>query len=260
MPHGVLRVAAWQCVAGPLDPAGNLARLRAACERAAAADADVLVTPECFTTGYAISPADTLRLAEPADGPTAAAIAEITLDTGVAVAYGYPERGADGLVYNAAQLVDGGRTIARHRKLQRFGELDRERFAPGGERPGVALLRGRRVSMLICYDVEFPEAVRAAAMSGAEAILVPTANMTGYELVSEVLVRARALENGCSIVYANYCGTEGELTYAGLSTVCSPTGDVLALGGSAETLLIADLPPAGAEPSGYLADRRDDLW
>ena len=61
-------VAAWQCQPGALDVAGNLRRLDAACAAAAARQAEVLVTPEMFTSGYGITPAQVLRHAEDAAG------------------------------------------------------------------------------------------------------------------------------------------------------------------------------------------------
>lgn len=252
-----LRVAVWQCASLPGDVAGNLARLADAASRAASAGADVLVTPEMFVTGYDIGASRTAELAEPADGPIFEAVGGITRRSGVAVAYGYPEVLPGGGVANAAQLVDDGRAVGRHRKVHLFGGLDSERFTPG-ERPAAFEFRGRRVGMLICYDVEFPEAVRALAADGAEAVLVPTANMVPYELVSTVLVRARALENGVTVAYANYCGAEGAQVYAGLSTVCGPDGAVLALAAAdGEELLVADLVGEG-QP--YLRDRRPELY
>ncbi|MFL0411045.1 carbon-nitrogen hydrolase family protein [Microbacterium paludicola] len=252
-----LRVAVWQCRSLPGDVAGNLARLADAASRAAGAGADVLVTPEMFVTGYDIGALRTAELAEPADGPIFEAVAGITRRTGVAVAYGYPELLPDGRIANAAQLVDHGRSVGAHRKAHLFGGLDSDRFAPG-ERPTAFDFRGRRVGMLICYDVEFPEAVRSLAVDGAEAVLVPTANMVPYALVSTVLVRARAYENGVAVAYANYCGAEGSQVYAGLSTVCGPDGAVLALAApDGEDLLVADLVGEG-QP--YLRDRRPDLY
>jgi predicted amidohydrolase len=253
-----LRIAAWQCPSAPADVPGNLARLAEAAQRAAAGGADVLVTPEMFVTGYDIGIERTRALAEAPDGPVFEAVAELTRCTGVAIVYGFPERLPDGRIANAAQLVDDGAAVGGHRKAHLFGGLDSERFAAATAPPAALAFRGHRVGLLICYDVEFPEAVRALAAQGAEAVLVPTANMAPYELVSTVLVRARALENGVTVAYANYCGTEGAQTYAGLSTVCGPDGAVLALAAAeGERLLFADAAGAAAP---YLRDRRPDLY
>lgn len=253
-----MRVAVWQCSPHPLDVEGNLARLQAVLGRAADRGADVLVAPEMFTTGYDITREDTRRLAEPSDGPTARRIAALSTRTGVAVAYGYPERDTDGTVYNAAQLIADGRVLLRHRKMHLFEDLDRARFAAGDQPPAVADFRGHRVALLICYDVEFPESVRAAAVRGAELVLVPTANMAGYEIVSRTLVPARAYENGVHVAYANYCGREGNQDYAGLSVICGPDGAAHALPAAGEDLLVAEVRDVTGGPP-YLADRRSDL-
>ncbi|MGH3252479.1 MAG: carbon-nitrogen hydrolase family protein [Trebonia sp.] len=261
----VRRVAAWQCPPGPLDVAGNLRRLDAVCASAAAQQVEVLVTPEMFASGYAITRAEVVRLAEGAGGPTEAAVSEIARRHRLAIVYGYPERApGDGAgndrVYNAAAMIGpDGVVRGRHRKVHLYGDVDRAQFAANPERPRAFDFGGSRVGMLICYDVEFPEAVRSLAVDGARAVLVPTANMTGYEEVQEILVRARACENNCGVVYANYCGADDVFEYNGLSTICGPRGEVLAqAGGKTEELIIADLP--GQSPATYLADRRADLY
>jgi 5-aminopentanamidase len=255
-----MRVAAWQCQPGSLDVAGNLRRLDEACAAAAARQAQVLVTPEMFTSGYGITPGQVLRHAEDAGGPTETAVARIARQHRIAIAYGHPERAPGGRPYNAATLIGpDGVARGRHRKMHLFGDLDQELFVPNGSPPAAFDFDGARVGMLICYDVEFPEAVRRLAVDGARAVLVPTANMTGYEDVQRILVRARALENGCGVVYANYCGADALLEYGGLSVICGPGGEVLAQASADhEELLIADLPRESAGT--YLADRRAELY
>lgn len=258
------RVAAWQCPPGPRDVAGNLRRLDAACASAAARQAEVLVTPEMFTSGYAITRDEVLRLAEDAGGPTETAVAQIARRHRLAIVYGHPERApasaSKNRAYNAATMIGpDGVVRGRHRKVHLWGELDRAQFLAGGERPAAFDFGGSRVGMLICYDVEFPEAVRSLAAGGARAVLVPTANPAGAEQVQEFIVRARACENNCGVVYANYCGADDVFEYNGLSTICGPKGEVLAQADAkTEELIIADLP--GESTGTYLADRRPDLY
>jgi predicted amidohydrolase len=254
------RVAAWQCHPGPLDVAGNLRRLDEICATAAARQVEVLVTPEMFASGYGLAPGEVSHLAEDAGGPTEAAVAQIARRHRLAIVYGHAERAADGGVHNAATMVGpDGVVRGRHRKVHLFGDVDRSLFVPNAEPPAAFDFDGSRVGLLICYDVEFPEAVRHLAVDGARTVLVPTANMTGYEEVQEILVRARACENGCGVVYANYCGADDLFEYNGRSVICGPGGEVLAQAGAqGEELIVADLP---AESAGtYLADRRADLY
>lgn len=273
-----MRVAVWQPAPHPLDPEGALTRLDAALGRAAEAGADVLVAPEMLTSGYDISAADTRALAEPADGPTAQRVKELSARHAVAVAYGFPELGrpdggaspsegaspepAAGPIYNAANLVDGERLLLTHRKMQLFGNLDRARFTPGPSAPDVVCLRGRAVSLLICFDVEFPEAVRSAADTGADLVLVPTANMRGFESVNRVLVPARAIENGLTVAYSNWVGEEGDQDYCGLSAVAAPDGTVRWGAEDAEDLLVADVsePTLRGGDGDHLSLLRRDLF
>lgn len=254
------RVAAWQCTPGPLDVAGNLRRLDAICARAASARVEVLVTPEMFASGYGLTPEQVAGLAEDPGGPTETAVARIARRHRLAIVYGHPERAARGRAFNAAALVGADGVVrGRHRKVHLFGPVDRALFVPNPAPPTAFDFGGSRAGLLICYDVEFPEAVRRLAVDGATAVLVPTANMTGYEQVPKILVRARACENDCGVVYANYCGADSLFTYGGLSVICGPGGEVLAeASAEGEELLIADLP--GKSAGTYLADRRSDLY
>jgi 5-aminopentanamidase len=254
------RVAAWQCQPGPLDVEGNLRRLDEICATAAARQVAVLVTPEMFASGYGLTPDQVSSLAEDPGGPTEAAVAQIARRHRLAIVYGHPQSAASGRPYNAATLVGpDGVVRGRHRKAHLFGAVDRTLFSPSPERPAAFDFDGSRVGLLICYDVEFPEAVRRLAVDGARTVLVPTANMVGYEFVQQLLVRARACENGCGLVYANYCGADDLFEYNGRSVICGPGGEVLAeAGAQGEELIVADLP--GESAGTYLADRRADLY
>lgn len=226
-------------------------------------DADLVVTAEMGTTGYHIG-ARTHELAEPADGPTAARMAALARKTGAALVYGYPE--TDGsAVYNSVQLIDAaGRRLANYRKTHLFGDLDKKWFTPGDEPVVQADVGGVRVGLLICYDVEFPELVRAHALAGTELLVVPTALMSPYELVADTLVPARAYESQLFVAYANRCDVEQELTYCGRSCIVAPTGEVLTRAGSGPALITADVTrealAASRLENTHLADRRPELY
>ena len=261
-----MRMAVFQ---GPLasgEPSANLKHLDRAAADAAARGAGLLLAPEMFLTGYHIGPEAVRRLAEPADGPSATAAAEIARRHGLGLCYGYPEAGADGRVYNAALLLDRqGRRLANHRKTHLYGEIDRCAFAAAdGEAATVAVLEGLKVGLLICYDVEFPENVRPLALAGCDLALVPTAQMEPYEFVARCMVPVRAYENQIFMAYANRCGAERELRYVGSSCVVGPDGADLARAGRGEELILADLDPdllaASRRLNTYLADRRPELY
>ncbi|MGW4732249.1 carbon-nitrogen hydrolase family protein [Streptomyces shenzhenensis] len=258
-----MRTALLQSSGRPGSVVENVKVLDAAAARAAAAGAALLATPEMFLTGYAIG-AGIGRLAEPADGDWADAVADIAGRHGLAIVYGYPER-TDAAVHNSAQLISAdGTRLANYRKTHLYGPFERDHFAPG-DRPVVqAELNGLTVGLLICYDVEFPENVRAHALAGTDLLVVPTAQMHPYQFVAESLVPVRAFENQMYVAYVNRVGAEGEFEFVGLTTLAGPDGIARARAGRAEELVVADADPgllaASRRANPYLRDRRPGLY
>jgi predicted amidohydrolase len=259
-----LRTALFQGPGGvPRTSEDSLAALDDAARRAAGAGARLLLASELYLTGYAVGSA-LPELAEAADGPGAQRVAEIAAEHGLAIGYGYPERAGCAL-YNSAQLVgpDGTR-LANYRKAHLFGEFETTYFTPGNEPVVQADLDGLRIGMLICYDVEFPEPVRAHALAGTDLLLVPTALMRPYEVVAQTVLPARAWESQLYIAYANRCGPEGDFHFAGLSCLAAPDGTARARAGVAGDLVFADVDPgflkASRAENTYLGDRRPELY
>jgi predicted amidohydrolase len=258
-----MRTALLQSSGRPGSVDGNLKALDEAAGRAAAAGAGLLAAPEMFLTGYAIGD-DIARLAEPADGDSADAVAEIAARHGVAIAYGYPERSGD-TVFNSAQLISAtGDRLANYRKTHLFGCFERDHFTPGEQPVVQAELNGVRVGLMICYDVEFPENVRAHALAGTDLLIVPTAQMHPFQFVAESMIPVRAFENQMYVAYVNRVGQEGEFEFVGLSTLAGPDGVARARAGRGEELVFADADPAfvaaSREANPYLTDRRPGLY
>ncbi|NJP49024.1 carbon-nitrogen hydrolase family protein [Streptomyces sp. SBST2-5] len=258
-----MRTALLQSSGRPGAVAENLKVLGEAADRAAAAGAGLLVTSEMFLTGYAIGD-DIARLAEPADGDAADAVAGIAARNRLAIAYAYPERDGEA-VFNSVQLISAdGTRLANYRKTHLFGCFERDHFTPGEQQVVQAGLNGLTVGLLICYDVEFPENVRAHALAGTDLLLVPTAQMHPFQFVAESVVPVRAFENQMYVAYVNRVGPEGEFEFVGLSVLAGPDGVARARAGRTEELLLADADPvllaASREQNPYLKDRRPGLY
>jgi 5-aminopentanamidase len=240
----------------------SLAVMRQTAAAALAQGAGLVIFPEMFLTGYNVGEA-VFKLAEPVDGPSSQKAAAIARKAGVALLYGYPERDGD-TVYNSALLIDhNGRPLANYRKTHLYGGGENRLFARGDSLM-VAELEDLKIGILICYDVEFPEAVRALALAGAELIAVPTALIRPFDIVARTLVAARAFENQVYVAYAGMCGSEAGLGYCGLSCIVGPDGQDLARAGTGPALLFADIDPAalsrGRQSNPYLSDRRMELY
>jgi predicted amidohydrolase len=230
-----LAVAAFQCAAGGLGKAERLSALDRVLGAWRAERPRLLVCPELFMSGYNVG-ADVSSLAEPAEGPFAAAVSALARASGTAILYGYPER-AGGRLYNAALCIDAeGAPVANHRKLVIPPGFELDHFAAG---EGITLfdLAGMRLAVLVCYDAEFPEAVRAAAMAGAQAVLVPTALRDVWGAVARKMMPTRAFENGIYLVYCNHAGSEGDMTFLGASSIVAPDGEDLAQAGAGEEVI-----------------------
>jgi predicted amidohydrolase len=220
-----MKIAIYQGQSRPMRVAENLKIIRSAALSAAKQGARLIIFPEMFLTGYNIGDA-VFELAEFPDGPGAQKAAVIAQEANIALLYGYPEK-SDAGVYNSAILVDRhANVLANYRKTHLFGPEENRLFQPGNALV-LTRLEGLTIGILICYDVEFPEAVRALANAGAQLIAVPTALMKPYCRIAETVVPARAYESQVFVAYVNRIGTEGNLTYCGLSSITGPDGHTL---------------------------------
>ena len=110
--------------------------------------ADLIVLPELFVTGYAFtSVEETARLAEPAEGPTCRFLQDLAASANALVVAGFAEE-AEGKLFNSSMLVDSGGLIGVYRKLHLF---NRENlwFSPGDQTPRVYDAGGFRIGMMI---------------------------------------------------------------------------------------------------------------
>ncbi|MBK0422087.1 carbon-nitrogen hydrolase family protein [Leucobacter sp. CSA2] len=257
-----LRVTLLQAASAPGEPEENLRRLDAHAGAAAGKGSDLLITPEMFITGYNIGD----RIAELAALEPLARVAAIARRHGIGIIAGGPEVGPGGEVWNAAWFFDStGEVIARHRKIQLFGAVDREHFLPGESATTVTTFRGWRIALLICFDVEYPEAVRAAAFDGADLVAVPTAQMEPFAFVNEQVIPVRAWENGVFVAYANQIGRDGSFDYVGRSTIADPLGRrLVSASPHAEEAITGELDPgvllAARRQNTYLDEVRTELY
>lgn len=257
-------LALMQANARVLDIEANCAALDAAAAEAATAGASVLVTPELFPVGYA--PLRVRAELDPARLPAIKeALSGIARRHGIALVYSLPSVADEGSWHITSTLLDAaGSELLSYAKVHLFGEDERTAFSPAEAGPAVVDFNGFQTSMVICYDVEFPETVRAAALGGAELLLVPTALAHGFDTVPQVLLRARALESQLTIAYANHSGTEEGCDFLGGSVIAGPDGSLLATAGPEAGLLYAEVDPDAARKARnvvpYLRERRPELY
>ena len=240
---------------------------------AAAVGARLIVLPETWT--YKGSLKRLSEIAEAADGASNSLLAGLAAELGVYVLAGslYERSSEPGYCFNTSVLFGpDGAVLATYRKLHLFdavaGEVvyrESDDLLPGADIV-TAQIDDVTVGLTICYDLRFPELYRALTLRGARIILAPSAftTPTGRDHW-EVLLRARAIENGCFVVAADQYGEHapGRSCY-GHSMIVDPWGAVLAQASDGVGLCLADLDLAAVDrvrgqiPS--LTHRRPEIY
>jgi predicted amidohydrolase len=261
MPHD-LRIATAQFENRSGDKAFNLAAIEELSARAAHLGATVVAFHECSISGYTfarrLSKEELWDVAEVIPvGASTAALTDIARRNGITVLAGLFERGDDGEVYKAHVCVDASGLKAKHRKIHPFIN---PHIKPG-DGYTIFELNGWKCGILICYDNNVIENVRATALLGAEIIFMPHVTMCtpstrpGAGFVDPVLWKsrdtdprslraefdglkgrawlmkwlpARAYDNGIYVVFSNPIGMDDDQLKNGCSMLIDPFGDVIA--------------------------------
>lgn len=236
------------------DVAQNIDEAAALVRQAAAAGAQLICLPENFSC---LEERDALYLERgyaEADHPALTVFPALARELGVVLALGsLTIRLPSGRVHNRSYVLDStGAVLATYNKIHLFdvqlkqGEMYRESATvEPGERRSAAVLPWGRLGLSVCYDVRFPQLYRALAQDGADFLAVPAAfTATTGEAHWHVLLRARAIENGCYVFAAAQCGRRrwGRRTY-GHSLIVDPWGAVLADAGSEPGFVLAHVEP-----------------
>jgi predicted amidohydrolase len=249
-----MRVALWQGRSPVSDLGVACDQAEAALAAAAAMGAAALVLPEVWLPGYNQPDIPTRALLP--DDPALRRLAQAAKRHATALVVGYAESDGDRVYNSAACFGPDGKLLCNYRKVQLYGPREAALYIPGDTLPTFRL-GAETAAIMICYDVEFASHVKSLADRGVTLILVPTANMAPFTHVPCATVPAMAANHGVTIVYANYCGSEGNLTYTGKSVIAGPHGEILAQAGETPVLLVADLPPRDpARLSTQSADQR----
>lgn len=243
------------------DKSYNLSIIRELSGKAAAAGADVIAFHECSITGYTFA----RHLSKPAlfdlaeyipDGPAVQQLISIAREFNIVVLAGLFEKEGD-KVLKAYVCVDKNGLIAKYRKIHPFIN---PHITPG-DKYVVFDLYGWKCGILICYDNNIIENVRATTLLGAEIIFMPHVTMCtpssrpGAGFVDPLLwenrendptslriefnglkgrewlmkwLPARAYDNAIYAVFSNPIGMDDDQLKNGCSMIIDPYGDVIA--------------------------------
>jgi predicted amidohydrolase len=238
-----------------LTPAVNVDNATRMIREAKAAGADYVQTPEMTNIMDVNRERFFATIQEEDADKSLAAFRALARELGIFIHVGSlaikvaPEKAA-----NRGFLISPkGDIAARYDKIHMFdvdlagGESYREsrNYRPGEIAMNADLPWGR-LGVTICYDLRFPALYRALAEAGATMLAIPSAftRQTG-EAHWHVLMRARAIENGCFVLAAAQAGKHenGRETF-GHSIIVDPWGRILAEGGAEPGIVMAEIDPA----------------
>jgi predicted amidohydrolase len=244
------------------DKAFNLSRIESLAEKASLDGSRVIAFHECSVTGYTfavhLSKDEMLDIAEfIPEGPSVVRLTQIASKYNIVVLAGLFEKDTENKIYKAYICVDKNGLVAKHRKLQPFVN---QHVTPGN---GYCVfdLFGWKCGILICYDNNIIENVRATALLGAQIIFMPHVTMCtpsprpGAGFVDPELwsnreadptslrlefdgmkgrswlmkwLPSRAYDNGIYVVFSNPIGMDDDQLKNGCSMIIDPFGDIIA--------------------------------
>jgi predicted amidohydrolase len=280
------------------DKEYNLFVIRRLSKKAAEEGSKVIAFHECCITGYTfaqrLSREELLSVAETLpEGPSIQALQSIAKDINITILAGLFEKDAEGKIYNTYVCVSGDGLLASYRKLHPFIS---KHLSPGNEYVTFDL-HGWKCGILICYDNNVVENVRATALLGAQIIFMPHVTMctvstrpgagfvdsalwenrhedpTSLRLEFEGLkgkkwlmkwLPARAYDNAVYVVFANPIGMDDDQLKNGCSMIIDPFGDVIAgctkLDEEIVTAVCSPMKLGHAGGSRYRDARRPELY
>jgi predicted amidohydrolase len=282
------------------DKDTNLAVVERFSREAAASGVQILAFPEMCVTGYwhvrNLGREELDVLAEPVpDGRSTRRVMALARELNMAIGVGLLERAQDGRLFNSYVYCQPDGSFACHRKLHAF---ENEHIASGDRFTVIDSPLGVRVGILICYDNNLVENVRATALLGAEILIAPhqtggcdtrspfamglidprlwRERLTNPDAIEaefrgpkgrEWLLRwlpSRAHDNGMFLVFANGVGEDDGEVRTGNAMVIDCYGRILAETWAAKDMLVAaeadlDLLPRSTGRR-WLRARRPELY
>ena len=260
------------------DIQDNIDRVAGHVREAAEKGADVVLPPELFTGFYFCKTQEEEHFARAyswREHPAVEQLSGLAAELGVVIPVSIYEK--DGpLYYNSLVMIDAdGTALGVYRKSHipdGPGYQEKFYFRPGDTGFRVWDTMKGRIGVGICWDQWFPEAARAMALMGADALLYPTA--IGAEPQDSTLdtagrwrraMQGHAVSNTIPVVAANRVGDEEGQVFYGTSFIADQTGEiVIDFGRTEQGVLVAefDLDEIDRERAawGFFRDRRTDLY
>lgn len=247
------------------EPKVNAFRLKQLMEQALQAESkpDVIVLPEMWNTGYALSVID--DIADLQGMESKAWLSDFAREHSVQIVGGSVAQKTEGRVRNTMYIFDRqGELVGEYSKIHLFRLMEEEKHLASGEQRVTFELDGITAGSSICYDIRFPELARSLALSGAKAMFVPAEWPHPRLHHWRTLLTARAIENQMYVIACNRVGVSGKDSFFGHSMIIDPWGEIIAEGGEGEEIVTGEINLSLVDEVRkripIFEDRRPDLY
>lgn len=187
-----------------------------------AADADIAVLPEMFSTGFEMEPS---AVAETMGGETVAWLRETANNSGKAIICSVAIE-EDSKYFNRLLFAEPSGELYKYDKRHLFSFSGEDRNYTAGTGRIIVNYKGFRILPLVCYDLRFPAWSRG---SDEFDLMIYVASWPSSRIaVWDTLLRARAIENQCYAVGVNRVGSDPVSLYNGHSAAIDYYGNVMA--------------------------------
>lgn len=259
-----MKVSLIQMAIREAEPEHNRQKVLELLEKAVHDAPDVIVLPEMWTTGYALT--ELAAIADVNGKETIRDLGNFAKKHRVNVVAGSVATAKENHFFNTTYVFNReGQVLAAYDKVHLFGLMAEDDYLQAGKKESVFELDDVKAASVICYDIRFPEWVRTLMSSGAKVLFVvaewPQERVEQWEL----LLRARAVENQAFVVAVNRVGAGISDHFSGHSLVIDPLGKViLQAPDNQEGIFTAELDLTEVDKiRGHMpvfADRKPDLY
>ncbi len=238
-----LEVALLQVAPKRRDIKGNMEHIFDLLYKAALKKPDIIVMPELWNVVVRLDKTDVFTSAQHKEF-IVSNVKKIAYDFNVNVVAGsVAVTDHNGILRNRSFVFNReGEIIYVFDKIHLYHIMSEDFYMKPGSKVGVFCLDGDiKASVITCFDLDFPEVVRAVTERGAKIVFVPAAWQDEYIYAWEVYLKARALENQIYVVGVNRCDKGEKVSYGGCSMVIAPDGSVVGSLCDKEDTLILDI-------------------
>ncbi|HWQ42031.1 MAG TPA: carbon-nitrogen family hydrolase [Desulfosporosinus sp.] len=222
------------------EPDANFIKMEKLVREAAHSKPDVVVLPETWNTGY--FPINIREQAEFSGKNAVKKMSELARELKIYLVGGSISEIDDGQVVNTAKVFNRqGLEIVSYQKIHLFSPGEENKFYTEGNKMVTFDIEGHVCSVIICYDLRFPELVRRLTLDGVEVLFVPAEWPHPRLDHWRTLQKARAIENQIFVIGCNGVGLGNGVKFCGHSSVISPGGEIIKEADEKEEIFLAEL-------------------